>query len=303
MLNPSYPETLSRAEERAYILPREVAKVAFDENRASDTGHEMRIQKVYGDELWLKLKSLGFKNFNWGNKEVLDISCGTGFLSFHLLSRIIVKKLTLLDISESEVEQAKKILAPFSKKVSLDYIIIDGTNTGFPDASFDVIIGNSFLHHFPNLPAALNEFRRLLRPGGVFVTLHEPTIAAVALESRNPFTWFLYILRGSEYINILRRKNKGRHGCGGDVWIFKKNEIVELFHKAGFKEIRTENWHFLRPLIVTVLNLHLGPQKRKLNLIRRIVLRIAIYTDTVLRKILPQTFFASVALLAKKIET
>ena len=39
----------------------------------------------------------------------------------------------------------------------------------FPDASFDVLTARHMLYHVPSVPAALAEFRRVLKPGGRFL--------------------------------------------------------------------------------------------------------------------------------------
>ena len=41
----------------------------------------------------------------------------------------------------------------------------------FPDGHFDRIVAIHILEHLPNLPAALREIRRLLKPGGKFVVV------------------------------------------------------------------------------------------------------------------------------------
>lgn len=48
---------------------------------------------------------------------------------------------------------------------------IDIQEIPFPDASFDKIIANHMLHHVPNLPQALKEVQRKLRPDGAYATV------------------------------------------------------------------------------------------------------------------------------------
>jgi SAM-dependent methyltransferase len=42
----------------------------------------------------------------------------------------------------------------------------------YPDAYFDRIVAVHVLEHLPNLPAALREIERLLKPGGVFAAVY-----------------------------------------------------------------------------------------------------------------------------------
>lgn len=46
----------------------------------------------------------------------------------------------------------------------------------FADASFDVIFARAVLHHIDDLPAAMREFNRVLKPGGVFVAAREHVV-------------------------------------------------------------------------------------------------------------------------------
>lgn len=61
----------------------------------------------------------------------------------------------------------------------------------FPDASFDVLTARHMLYHVPSVPAALAEFRRVLKPGGRFlattnVAAYMPELwAAVAEAARS----------------------------------------------------------------------------------------------------------------------
>jgi len=50
----------------------------------------------------------------------------------------------------------------------------------FADASFDVIFARAVLHHIADLPAAMREFYRVLKPGGVFVAAREHVITNTA---------------------------------------------------------------------------------------------------------------------------
>lgn len=47
----------------------------------------------------------------------------------------------------------------------------------FGDASFDVIFARAVLHHIEDLPEAMREFHRVLKPGGVFIAAREHVIS------------------------------------------------------------------------------------------------------------------------------
>ena len=77
-------------------------------------------------------------------------------------------------------------------------MVADAHHTGFPDGAFDLIRGNSILHHL-ELEPALRELRRILAPGGraVFVEplAHNPLLRLgraltpmARTEDEHPFT-------------------------------------------------------------------------------------------------------------------
>jgi len=303
MINPAFSKNISEKVKNSYILPKEIVDIVKQQNISFDSGQELRTQKVYGDELFLKLNSLGIENFDWQNKDVLDVCAGTGFLSYHLLSRVKPKSLTLVDISKNEINEAKKNLEKFAVNLPLNFVVGDATKTDFNDNSFDVVIGNSFLHHFYDLPAAIKEFKRILKPGGLFITLHEPTIASLAMESRNPLIILRYFLYGKSYIDrFYRYRGKGgvAPGQGADVWMFDGNELAELFLKNGFKNIKIDYWHFFKAKIVAMFGLWLSDKKLKLNFLETILIKIGIYLDLIFKKILPKIFFGSIILRSEK---
>lgn len=72
---------------------------------------------------------------------------------------------TGIDVSERELERARRAMEDAGYGDRFHGLVADAHRTPFEDASFDVIVGGSVLHHL-DLPIALREIRRILRPGG-----------------------------------------------------------------------------------------------------------------------------------------
>jgi SAM-dependent methyltransferase len=93
-------------------------------------------------------------------KRVLEYGCGTGSYAFALADRGAV--VTGIDISHTAIEVAR------AKGYPPDNPLFEPGNAEdlqFQDATFDLVCGTSILHHL-DIPRALRELKRVLRPGG-----------------------------------------------------------------------------------------------------------------------------------------
>lgn len=88
---------------------------------------------------------------------VLEIGGGTGYQARRLAEDGYVVE--SIDIPDSTYAgQHEFLVQPY-----------DGKNIPFPNESFDVVFSSNVLEHVTDLPYLQNEFRRVLRPGGVCV--------------------------------------------------------------------------------------------------------------------------------------
>jgi len=97
--------------------------------------------------------------------QLLEIGCGPATLWGE--NRVCIPadwQITLTDQSAGMVQQAQTNLATSNQ--SFRYAQMDAQAVDFADASFDIVIANHMLYHVPDLPRALGEIRRVLKPGG-----------------------------------------------------------------------------------------------------------------------------------------
>jgi SAM-dependent methyltransferase len=97
-------------------------------------------------------------------KVVLDYGCGPGYLTTYLIDNGAVS-VTGIDVSEGEIEQAQAKAEQEGLQEVTRFLVADAHATEFPDDSFDLIVGDSILHHL-DMRVALAEIGRILRPGG-----------------------------------------------------------------------------------------------------------------------------------------
>ena len=143
---------------------------------------------------------------------VLDVGCGTGYLTRHMAARVGPDgAVTGVDPSPPVLAYARnKQPRPGSAPCTYQEGVAESLN--FPDASFDTVVTSLMLHHLPEQlrPAVLREMHRVLRPGG----------RLLVVEFRPP------------------RSRLGRrlvHGAAGDAMAHNRIDLLDgLVADAGF---------------------------------------------------------------------
>lgn len=97
------------------------------------------------------------------NEKVLDVGCGTGSLTFEVASRSEVSEIAAIDYSPTFVEAARR--RNTDSRVTVQQA--DATALPFANGYFDCALALLVLHFVPNAPLAINEMRRVVKPGGI----------------------------------------------------------------------------------------------------------------------------------------
>jgi ubiquinone/menaquinone biosynthesis C-methylase UbiE len=150
---------------------------------------------------------------------VLDLGCGAGHASFAVAP--VAQSVTAFDLSPEMLA----VVAGAARERGLEQIITQQGNVAslpFADASFCMVMTRFSAHHWLDVPAALREVRRVLKPGGVFIViditapespLHDTTLQAVEL------------LRD-----------------GSHVRDYRTSEWLRMLDDAGFMGERVSDW-------------------------------------------------------------
>ena len=97
---------------------------------------------------------------------ILEVGVGTG-ISLPDYKR--TNKLCGVDISEPMLRKAKERVTEFGLSNVEGLWVMDAENLSFPDASFDVVVAQYVVTTVPNPEATLDEFARVLKPGGEII--------------------------------------------------------------------------------------------------------------------------------------
>ncbi len=171
--------------------------------------------------------------------DVLDVGCGQGIDVVEYVRA--GANVTGVDITSRHLELARSHV----DAVGLTATIVrgDAEQLPFADTSFDRVASNGVLHHTPNMPAALREIRRVLRPGGE---------TRILVYNRHSLHYWLsqVLLEG-----ILRRRllaersmegvlaaNVERTSIGARplVRVYSPAEVRSLLQAAGFVSVTSE---------------------------------------------------------------
>ena len=170
-------------------------------------------------------------------KKILEIGCGTGILSRYLLDYNPSVLISAIDISSEAIKVGKEK----SKKIkNIKYYIGDTLNLPFGTNSFDMVFGNSIIHHLP-LDRALAEIKRVLRRGGA-IWFNEP-------NTLNPQ---IFIQKNIPVIKKLVQDSPTEAS-------FIRWKLKNKLSQAGFSSPKVENFEFLHPLIPTFALPYVAP--------------------------------------------
>ncbi len=103
---------------------------------------------------------------------ILDIGCGTGYLTNQIFEKLNPQKIIGCDIAPNMIKVARE------NYPNLEFIEANGENLLFEDGSFDLVISNAALQ-WMDINKALIEIHRVLKPNG---TLFFATFGAGTLK-------------------------------------------------------------------------------------------------------------------------
>jgi 2-polyprenyl-3-methyl-5-hydroxy-6-metoxy-1,4-benzoquinol methylase len=159
-------------------------------------------------------------------RDVLDVGCGYGWFELFALSSG-VGRITGVEISDRDLATARKHV----DSVSVDFEVASVIALPFEDDSFDTVVCWEVIEHIPanTERKALEEIKRVLRPGGVLY-LSTP-YASIRARLLDPAWWLI----GHRHYNL--------------------PQLRQFADDAGLKveilEVRGGRW-----LMASLLNLH-----------------------------------------------
>jgi 2-polyprenyl-6-hydroxyphenyl methylase/3-demethylubiquinone-9 3-methyltransferase len=152
---------------------------------------------------------------DWRGLSVLDLGCGGGFMAEALARR--GAKIIGVDPSGPAIEAAREHAA--AEGLAIDYRVGTAEAIPAPDQAFDCVVIVDVLEHLDDVGIALDEIRRVLKPGGLllFDTLN-----------RNKLSAFVFITLGEDILRI------GPRGLHDPAKFITPAELHVMLADAGF---------------------------------------------------------------------
>jgi ubiquinone/menaquinone biosynthesis C-methylase UbiE len=99
---------------------------------------------------------------------IVDVGCGTGVLTERIAHELRPRRLFGCDASDGMLAKARERDVPAG--VAVEWILTKAESMPIDEASVDAVVCTEAFHFFDQ-PAALAEFRRILRPGGSVIVI------------------------------------------------------------------------------------------------------------------------------------
>jgi SAM-dependent methyltransferase len=157
---------------------------------------------------------------------ILDLASGTGEPSLSLARKVApTGKVTATDLSPGMLN-ALNSNAAAEGVTNMETEVCDAEKLPFPDASFDRVTSRFGVMFFADVPAALGEIRRVLKPGG--------SVAFLVWGAPAPGTYF-----GAAAMPYMRRLAVTPDPDGpGPMRFAEPGKLARVVGAAGFRDVQ-----------------------------------------------------------------
>lgn len=153
---------------------------------------------------------------------LLDCGCGPGTITVGLAEAVAPGRVAAVDLEPSQVALAERTAAAHGlRNVHVEAASV--YQLPFPDGSFDVVFSHALFEHLSEPSAALQEIRRVLRPGGL-VALSSPDWSGNLMAPREAD-----VERAVGVFKAIQERN------GGNPYVGR--ELGGLLQESGFSRI------------------------------------------------------------------
>jgi len=169
----------------------------------------------------------------------LDLCCGTGDIAREVLRQYPSSKVTGLDFSEEMLNIAE---SKNNNEITVQYIPGDAMNIPFQYTAFDAVTIGYGMRNVQNISQFLREILRVLKPGGVLVSLDVGKVRIPILAELNHFYFFHIVplvgkllIPGEEIFKYLPESS---------LEYTNQESLTNLMIETGFEKVGFHNFVF-----------------------------------------------------------
>lgn len=155
-------------------------------------------------------------------RNVVDVGCGTGSLTFTLAENPDIGSIRSIDFSPAYIEHARQQ----NHDPRLSFEVGDACALPFPDASFDHSLSMLVLQFIPESDRAVREMRRVTRPGG--------TAAAATWDTRGGLTYYRLFFDTAAMLDPNANARRAK-GCSREMT--RPGDLARAWRDAGFSDV------------------------------------------------------------------
>jgi len=154
------------------LTPRQQREREYYQEYAARNPPKVTFDPVEGkerrpwDSYWFMYEQVTNQRRPGSTQQILDFGCGSGLSSVRYAK--VGYDVSSFDISIQNIELARKLAIECDLQHKVHFSIQQAEKLDYPDESFDVVAGMDILHHV-EIPLAIEEIRRTLRPRGVAI--------------------------------------------------------------------------------------------------------------------------------------
>lgn len=176
------------------------------------------------------------------NGIAVDLAAGTGDFSFELLKLDTVDQVVSLDITPEMLDIAFMKAAQRNMEEKIELLIGDSHFLPFKEDSFICATVGFGVRNFADVPLAISEIQRVLKPKGKVVILEIVKPANFLMAKMFP----IYFRRITPILgSILARDREAYTYLPDSVGNFMtSNQLVNIMGDAGFKNIKVKKFAF-----------------------------------------------------------
>ncbi|ABV79662.1 Ubiquinone/menaquinone biosynthesis methlytransferase UbiE [Rickettsia bellii OSU 85-389] len=177
------------------------------------------------------------------NSNILDVASGSGDIALKLAKKAKDRgsniSLTLSDINEEMLRQAKKKSIDLNLFQNLKFTVASAEELPFPDNSFDYYTIAFGIRNVPDINKALKEAYRVLKPMGKFICLEFSKVKESLLQDFYKFYSFNVIPKIGK---IITGNKEAYDYLVESIDLFpSQDEFRIMIKEAGFEEINYKN--------------------------------------------------------------